>query len=66
MEDERFAAAAARLAGFSGVLLGWRPGDFWAATPAEMRAALGALMPEETEPAGRAELERLMGMFPDG
>ena len=40
-----FAAAAARLAGQAGAMLGWRPHEFWAATPAELgaiaRAAVG-------------------------
>ena len=29
-----------RMMGFALVALGWRPGDFWAATPCELQAAL--------------------------
>lgn len=59
-----FAAAASRLAGMAGVLLGWRPEEFWTATPAELAAVLGALAGEE-EGASAGDLERLMRMFPD-
>jgi uncharacterized phage protein (TIGR02216 family) len=61
-----FAEAARRLAGLAGVLLGWRPDDFWKATPAEMAAVLAALAGDgdggAVEPA---DLDRLMSMFPD-
>ena len=33
-----FAAAARTLAGQTALLLGWRPPEFWAATPAELAA----------------------------
>ena len=33
-----FAEAARELAGQTALLLGWRPPDFWAATPAELAA----------------------------
>lgn len=36
-----FGVAAVRLAGLAARLLGWRPAEFWAATPAELAAALG-------------------------
>ncbi len=61
-----FAACAARLAGLAGALLGWRPGEFWAATPAELAAVLEAMMPPGAEGLGAAELARLMERFPDG
>ena len=38
-----FSEAAGRLAGLAGALLGWRPDEFWRATPAEMVAVLAAL-----------------------
>lgn len=60
-----FAVAAARLAGLAGALLGWRPNEFWKATPAELAAVLEALAPQD-DGLGSGELERLMGMFPDG
>ncbi len=53
-----FGPAALRLAGLAARLLGWRPGDFWSATPAELRAAL--LPAEPTAALGRADLDRMM------
>ena len=61
-----FAAAAVRLAGLAGALLGWRPEEFWKATPAELAAVLGAMAGEAEEPASAADLRRLMEIFPDG
>jgi uncharacterized phage protein (TIGR02216 family) len=63
---ERFSEAAARLAGLAGALLGWRPDEFWRATPAELGAVLGAMTGEREEPASREDLARLMERFPDG
>jgi hypothetical protein len=56
--SERFGPAALRLAGLAARLLGWRPGEFWAATPAELAAALAP--PPTAEPLGRDDLNRLM------
>jgi hypothetical protein len=58
-------AAALRLAGLAGALLGWRPGEFWAATPAELAVVIAALA-GEAPGAGTNDLARLMEMFPDG
>jgi uncharacterized phage protein (TIGR02216 family) len=63
---KRFSEAAARLAGLAGALLGWRPDEFWKATPAELGAVLRALEGDEAMPASRADLRRLMEKFPDG
>ena len=63
---ERFSEVAARLAGLAGALLGWRPDEFWSATPAELAAVLGALMPEPPAAVSPADLARLMERFPDG
>ena len=38
-----FAASAARLAGRAGAVFGWRPYEFWAATPAELGALVAAM-----------------------
>lgn len=62
----RFAQAAARLAGQAGVLFGWTPETFWAATPAELAALTGALAGEEGAPPDRASIARMMEAFPDG
>ena len=61
-----FSEAAGRLAGLAGALLGWRPDEFWRATPAELGAVLEALTGPAGEGASRADLERLMERFPDG
>jgi len=62
-----FAHNAARLAGMAGVVLGWRPDDFWRATPAELASVIAALHGEASlAPPARAEIDRLMEIFPDG
>ena len=64
MTQERFALAAARLAHFASALLGWRPDEFWHATPAEMAVAISP--PGEADNApDRALVEALMERFPD-
>lgn len=60
-----FAARAVRLAGVAGAVLGWRPGEFWGATPGELAAVLRLFAPEG-EGVSRGEIERLERMFPDG
>jgi hypothetical protein len=67
----RFAACAAKLAGTAALLLGWRPAEFWQATPAELAAILEAVGLEamgggEADACAADELARLMEMFPDG
>lgn len=61
-----FAVVASRLAGLTGVILGWRPDEFWAATPAELAAILEALAPPAATPPTPADLDRLKEQFPDG
>jgi hypothetical protein len=51
---ERFSEAAGRLAGLAGALLGWRPEEFWRATPAELGTVLAAMMGPGEEGASRA------------
>jgi uncharacterized phage protein (TIGR02216 family) len=63
--SERFSEAAGRLAGLAGALLGWRPEEFWRATPAELGAVLDAMLGPGEVGAGRADLDRLMERFPD-
>lgn len=59
-----FGEAAARLSGVAAMLLGWRPDEYWNATPAELALAL-------EPPAGAAEppdpqvIEELKRRFPD-
>lgn len=63
-----FAIAATRLAGLAGALFGWRPDDFWAATPAELAVIFAALSEGEDcdVPAAQSDLAQLMEQFPDG
>lgn len=62
-----FSEAAARLAGLAGALLGWRPDEFWRATPAELAAVLVALSGGPgAAPITTEELARLKERFPDG
>lgn len=63
MSEKAFGPAANRLAGLSARALGWRPQEFWAATPAELAAVLAP----EADPAraaiaplSRADFNRLM------
>ena len=59
-----FGEAAARLSGAVASCLGWRPDEFWNATPAELAAALQS--PDgAVEAPGRAILDELRRRFPD-
>ena len=60
----RFAEAARAATHVAAALLGWRPDEFWAATPADLRNALGLDLAGET-PADAGLLTRLMEAFPD-
>jgi hypothetical protein len=66
--NDNFAAGAARLAGLAGALLGWRPDEFWRATPGELAAVLAALAGGDGGGASVVadDLARLKEMFPDG
>jgi hypothetical protein len=44
------------------LLLGWRPDEFWNATPAELGCVLGAFAAQSDAPP---DLEKLMALFPD-
>lgn len=54
-----FGPGASRLAGLAGQLLGWRPAEFWAATPAELAAMFAPTLPS-AGPLSRTDLNRLM------
>ena len=63
-----FSEGAARLAGVAGALLGWRPDEFWQATPVELAAVFSAMAGEgdAVGPPDAGDLARLMERFPDG
>jgi len=65
--EEGFGSAALMLAGVTARVLGWRPDDFWAATPADVAAVLAAWRDEDGA-AGldRAGLAAMMETYPDG
>lgn len=60
-----FADAARRAAHVAAAVLGWRPNEFWAATPAELGTALGLDTPAVEAPVGGDALAGLMEQFPD-
>ncbi|WP_347302746.1 phage tail assembly chaperone [Croceibacterium sp. TMG7-5b_MA50] len=56
-----FTAVAARLAGLVPAVLGWRPDEFWTATPAEVAAILAPQTPAgAVQGLGRGELNQLL------
>lgn len=63
-----FAAAALSAQRAAIALLGWRPAEFWAATPEELLAALDAVVADSgaQAPLGREELARLIREDRDG
>lgn len=59
-----FGERAAELAGLAAGLLGWRPDEFWKATPMELSAALG-LEKQASGQMDRATMEQMLALFPD-
>lgn len=53
-----FGPSALRLARLTTRALGWRPAEFWAATPAELHAILAD--DDASAPLARADLTRMM------
>jgi hypothetical protein len=62
-----FTDAASRLAGIAGLLLGWRPDEFWRATPGELHAIFAAARGDVADGAAPdgATIARLREMYPD-
>jgi hypothetical protein len=59
-----FGERAVELASLAASLLGWRPDEFWNATPDELAAALG-LSAGPALAVHSADLDRLRSLFPD-
>ena len=60
-----FADVAAQLAARTALTLGWRPDDFWNATPAELLGILQAIAGDGETPPSPDIIHRLMTRFPD-
>jgi len=66
---ELFSDSATRLAGLAGLLLGWRPDEFWRATPGELEAVLAAFAGPRgigDTPPDASTIAALKEQFPDG
>jgi Phage tail assembly chaperone protein, TAC len=61
-----FADTAIQLCGQCALSLGWRPAEFWSATPAELACVLNALEALAEVPPDASDLQTLMELFPDG
>ncbi len=60
-------SGALPLLGLMARVAGWRPDDFWAATPADVCAVLGGWAEAEAEASfDGAALAAMMERFPDG
>jgi uncharacterized phage protein (TIGR02216 family) len=62
--SNHFGQAAARLSSAASMLLGWRPDEFWSATPAELALAL-TIADAAAEPPDEQRIEALRLRFPD-
>ena len=60
--SDRFGPHAVRLFTLTARMLGWRPDDFWSATPAELASALAPLANAPGQPLARSDLEKMMGL----
>ncbi len=65
-EPGRLTPSATLLAGLAGALLGWRPPEFWAATPAELATALAPFQEPAVQAPDPATIARLLTENPDG
>ena len=60
-------AVALSLLGVMARVAGWRPEEFWAATPADVAAVLAGWVGEDGgAPLDRSGLAAMMEAFPDG
>ena len=61
-----FSESARELAGQTALLLGWRPSEFWAATPAELAAIFAVQAGIAPPPLSRDHLTTLLEQDRDG
>ena len=61
-----FGETALRLSAICALQLGWRPDEFWNATPAELLAILQGSDGQDAAPPDPNEIQKLMSLFPDG
>ena len=61
-----FAQSARVLAGQTALLLGWRPSEFWAATPAELTAIFAVQASLEPPSLSREHLTAMLEQDRDG
>ncbi|WP_116970898.1 phage tail assembly chaperone [Blastomonas sp. UPD001] len=66
MSAAPFADAARVLSGLAARLLGWRPHEFWQATPDELAAALSMPGDPVAAPPSPEAIAALRVLFPDG
>ena len=66
MSAALFADAARVLAGLAARLLGWRPQEFWQATPDELAAALTVPGDPVAAPPSPEAIAALCALFPHG
>jgi uncharacterized phage protein (TIGR02216 family) len=63
--SEDFGPRAAQLNAAASQLLGWKPDDFWSATPAELALALRSIGQAEDAAIDADALSELRRRFPD-
>lgn len=60
-----FGETALRLSAICALQLGWRPDEFWNATPAELVCILQIADGDDAAPPNSNEIQKLMSLFPD-
>jgi hypothetical protein len=60
-----FGETAQRLSAICALQLGWRPNEFWNATPAELVCILQIADGDDAAPPNPNEIQNLMSLFPD-
>lgn len=61
-----FRTVAERLAGLAARVLGWRPAEFWNATPAELALSLAPVETAGASPPSRSEIAAMIERDRDG